>query len=132
METAMKNRALIITVAITVLAAILPVPRANADPLTVLAILGLATVASISTVDIVASHDEDTRDFRAQHGVFTNPERRGAIGPSIMSSTRSVTYCLDYQAGRLLVSSTSPSIAFRIFFFRLLKASIDRGVCAAT
>ena len=67
METAMKNRALIITVAITVLAAVLPVPRANADPLTVLAIIGLATVASISTVDIVASHDEDTRDFRAQH-----------------------------------------------------------------
>jgi hypothetical protein len=36
------------------------------DP-TILAILGLATVASISTVDIVASHEEDTRDFRAQH-----------------------------------------------------------------
>lgn len=63
----MKNRALIIAVTITVLAAVLPVPRANADPLTVLAILGLATVASISTVDIVVSHDEDTRDFRAQH-----------------------------------------------------------------
>jgi hypothetical protein len=67
MENAMKNRALIIATTITVLAAVLPVPRANADPLTVLAILGLATVASISTVDIAVSHDEDTRDFRAQH-----------------------------------------------------------------
>jgi len=62
----MKNRALIIAITITVLAAVSPVPRANADPLTILAIVGLATVASISTVDIVASHDEDTRDFRAQ------------------------------------------------------------------
>jgi|PlaIllAssembly_1097288.scaffolds.fasta_scaffold01613_4 hypothetical protein len=77
METAMKNRALIIAVTITVLAAVLPVPRANADPLTVLAILGLATVASISTVDIVVSHDEDTRDFRAQHG---DPETLSAVG----------------------------------------------------
>jgi hypothetical protein len=77
METAMKNRALIIAVTITVLAAVLPVPRANADPLTVLAILGLATVASISTVDIVVSHDEDTRDFRAQH---EDPETLSAGG----------------------------------------------------
>jgi hypothetical protein len=66
-EIAMKNRALIIAITITVLAAVSPVPRANAEPLTILAIIGLATVASISTVDIVASHDEDTRDFRAQH-----------------------------------------------------------------
>ena len=63
----MKNRALIIAITITVLAAVSPVPRASAEPLTILAIIGLATVASISTVDIVASHDEDTRDFRAQH-----------------------------------------------------------------
>ena len=79
METAMKNRALIIAVTITVLAAVLPVPRANADPLTVLAILGLATVASISTVDIVVSHDEDTRDFRAQHQ-HEDPETLSAVG----------------------------------------------------
>jgi hypothetical protein len=63
----MKKRAWIIALAITVLMAVSPVPRANGDPLTILAILGLATVASISTVDIVASHEEDTRDFRAQH-----------------------------------------------------------------
>ena len=79
----MKNRALIIAITITVLAAVSPVPRANAEPLTVLAIIGLATVASISTVDIVASHDEDTRDFRAQHEDAETLSARGVTaGPA--------------------------------------------------
>jgi hypothetical protein len=64
----MKNRALIIAIAITVLAAVSHAPRAHADPLTVMAVFGLVTVASISTIGIVADGGEaDTRDFRAQH-----------------------------------------------------------------
>ena len=62
----MKNRVLIIALAIVVLAAFSSVPRANAEPLTIMAIVGLATVLSVSTVDIVASNYEDNRDQRAQ------------------------------------------------------------------
>ena len=63
----MKNRIFIIALVIAVLAAFSSVPRANAEPLTIMAIVGVATVLSISTVDIVASHYEDNRDQRAQH-----------------------------------------------------------------
>jgi hypothetical protein len=66
-EEAMKNRILIIALTIAVLTAFSSVPRANAEPLTIMAIVGVATVLSISTVDIVASHYEDNRDQRAQH-----------------------------------------------------------------
>ena len=62
----MKNRVLIIALAIVVLAAFSSVPRANAEPLTIMAIIGVATVLSVSTVDIVASNYEDNRDQRAQ------------------------------------------------------------------
>ena len=65
-EEAMKNRAWIVTLVIAVLAAFSPAPRADAEPLTIMAIVGVATVLSISTVDIVASHYEDNRDQRAQ------------------------------------------------------------------
>ena len=62
------KRALIIALAIFVLTSVSPAPRANADPLTVMAIVGLVTVASISAADIVADGGEaDTRDFQAQH-----------------------------------------------------------------
>jgi hypothetical protein len=63
----MKNRILIIAIAIAVLAVFSSVPRANAEPLTIMAIVGVVTVLSISTVDIVASHYEDNRDQHAQH-----------------------------------------------------------------
>ena len=63
----MKNRIFIIALVIAVLAAFSSVPRANAEPLTIMAIVGVATVLSISTVDIVASHYEDNKDQRAQH-----------------------------------------------------------------
>ena len=63
----MKNRVWIIALAIIVLEAFSPVPRANAEPLTIMAIVGVATVLSMSTVDIVASRYEDDRDQRAQH-----------------------------------------------------------------
>lgn len=63
----MKNRVLIIAILIAVLTAFFSVPRAKAEPLTIMAVVGVATVLSLSTVDIVASdHDEDTKDMRAQ------------------------------------------------------------------
>lgn len=63
----MKNRVLIVALAIVVIAAFSSVPRTNAEPLTIIAIVGVATVLSVSTVDIVASNYEDNRDQRAQH-----------------------------------------------------------------
>jgi len=75
------KRALIIALAITVLTAVSPAPRAHADPLIVMAIIGLATVASISTADIVAEGGEaDTRDFRAQHEEAET--RKAAVAPA--------------------------------------------------
>jgi hypothetical protein len=62
----MKKRAWIIALSIVVLASFSSVPRANAEPLTIMAIVGVATVLSVSTVDIVANHYEDNRDQRAQ------------------------------------------------------------------
>jgi len=63
----MKNRFFIIAILITALPAFSSVPRAKAEPLTIMAVVGVATVLSLSTVDIVASdQDEDTKDMRAQ------------------------------------------------------------------
>ena len=67
----MNNRVLIIALLIAALTAFSFVPRANADPLTILAIVGVATVLSLSTIDMAASnHEEDTKDMRAQHEVI--------------------------------------------------------------
>jgi hypothetical protein len=63
----MKNRVMIIAILIAILAAFYPVPRADADPLTVMAIAGLVTVLSASSVDMVVSHYDDNRDMRAQN-----------------------------------------------------------------
>ena len=62
----MKNRILIIALLIVVLAAFSFAPRANAEPLTIMAIVGITAVLSASTVDIVASNHEENRDMRAQ------------------------------------------------------------------
>jgi hypothetical protein len=62
----MKNRIGIICLVIVALAAFSSVPRANADPLTVMALVGIASVAVFSSVDIVAGGAEDTKDLRAQ------------------------------------------------------------------
>jgi Skp family chaperone for outer membrane proteins len=66
-EEAMKNRVLIIALAIAVLSAFSSVPRANAEPLTIMAIVGVATVLAVSTVDIVANRYDDNKEQRAQH-----------------------------------------------------------------
>ena len=63
----MKNQVLIIAILIAVLRQFFLCRCAKAEPLTIMAIVGVATVLSLSTVDIVASdHDEDTKDMRAQ------------------------------------------------------------------
>ena len=63
----MKKPIWIIAFTIIAVTAVSSVPRANAEPLTIMAIIGVATVLSVSTVDIVASHYVDNRDQRAQH-----------------------------------------------------------------
>ena len=62
----MKSRVLIIAILILTLAAATTAPRAGADPLTVIAVIGVITVLSASSADMIARSDEDTRDMRAQ------------------------------------------------------------------
>ncbi len=62
----MKHRVLFIAFMIVALAAFSSVPRANAEPLTIMAIVGVVTVLSVSSVDIIASSHEDNKDQRAQ------------------------------------------------------------------
>jgi len=62
----MKSRVYIIAFVILALAAAVTVPRANAEPLTIMAIAGLVTVLSVSSVDMVANSGDDTKDMRAQ------------------------------------------------------------------
>jgi hypothetical protein len=63
----MKNRFLIIAILVAAMTVFISPPRAKAEPLTIMAIVGVVTVLSLSTVDIVASdHEQDTKDMRAQ------------------------------------------------------------------
>jgi heme/copper-type cytochrome/quinol oxidase subunit 3 len=65
-EDTMKHRVLFIAFMIVALVAMASVPRANADPLTIMAVIGVVTVLTASSVDIIASHSEDNKDQRAQ------------------------------------------------------------------
>jgi len=63
----MQARVYIIALVIVALAAAVTVPRANAEPLTIMAIAGLVTVLSVSSVDMaVHSDDNSNKDMRAQ------------------------------------------------------------------
>jgi hypothetical protein len=62
----MKRRAFIITLLILALTAAATAPRASADPLTIMAVIGVFTVLSTSSVDMIARSDEDTKDMRAR------------------------------------------------------------------
>jgi hypothetical protein len=62
----MKHRVLFIAFMIVALAAFSSVPRANAEPLTIMAIIGVVTVLSASSVDMVATSHEDNKDQHAQ------------------------------------------------------------------
>lgn len=70
----MKSRVLIVALLIAAVATFSHVPPASAEPLTVIAIVGVAAVLSASTIDIVAGQYEDNRDYRAQH--FKDEEMR--------------------------------------------------------
>lgn len=62
----MKNRVFIIAILIFALTAAATAPRASADPLTIMAVIGVFTVLSTSSVDMIARSDEDNKDMRAQ------------------------------------------------------------------
>ncbi len=62
----MKLRVLLIAFMIVALASFSSVPRANAEPLTIMAIVGIVTVLSTSSIDMVARSSEDNRDQHAQ------------------------------------------------------------------
>jgi hypothetical protein len=62
----MKKRIMAITVIIAVFAAFSSAPRVEAEPLTIMAIVGVATVLTISSVDIVANNYDDNKEMRAQ------------------------------------------------------------------
>jgi hypothetical protein len=62
----MKHRALFIAFLIVALATFSSVPRASADPLTIMAIVGVVVVLSDSSADIVAHHSEDNTDHLTQ------------------------------------------------------------------
>jgi hypothetical protein len=85
----MKSHVWIIAIAIIVLAAFSPVPPANAEPLTIMAIVGVATVLSVSTVDIVADHYDDNRDQRAQQGETDKMHAKAETTEKALSSGKS-------------------------------------------
>ena len=63
----MQRRMFIIAILILALTAAATAPRANAEPLTIMAIIGVVTVAAVSSVDMVAhSDDSNNKDMRAQ------------------------------------------------------------------
>jgi hypothetical protein len=64
----MQRRFYIIAFVILALTAAVAVPPASAEPLTVMAIAGVVTVLSVSSVDMVARSDDDSqnKDMRAQ------------------------------------------------------------------
>jgi len=63
----MQRRMFIIAILILALTATATAPRANAEPLTIMAIIGVVTVAAASSVDMVAhSDDSNNKDMRAQ------------------------------------------------------------------
>ena len=65
-EDTMKHRVLFIAFMIVALAAFSSAPRVNAEPLTIMAIVGVVTVLSVSSVDIVAHNSEDSKAQLAQ------------------------------------------------------------------
>jgi hypothetical protein len=74
----MQPRSYIIAFLIVALVAAATVPRADAEPLTIMAIAGLVTVLSVSSVDMAVHNDDSSnKDMRAQQEE-TAPMRAGA------------------------------------------------------
>jgi hypothetical protein len=62
----MARRYVPIAIIIVAFLAFLAAPRAKADPLTVIAVVGIATVTLLSTADQTLHEHEDDRDMRAK------------------------------------------------------------------
>jgi hypothetical protein len=62
----MKISALVIAVMIAFVAVFSHVPSAMADPLTVIAVAGVATVVLASTVDLAIPDEDTQKDMRAR------------------------------------------------------------------
>jgi hypothetical protein len=63
----MKRRLFAIMILVFALTALSTPPPAKADPLTIIAIVGVGAVVSVSAVDLMArSDDDDNKDMRAQ------------------------------------------------------------------
>jgi len=85
----MKSRVLITILLVAVIATYSDVPQASADPLTALAIVGVATVLSASTIDIIAGQYDDNRDYRAQHDKAEEMRAQGEAAKETPGPTRS-------------------------------------------
>lgn len=73
----MKTKKIFLAILMTVLVASSFAPRAQADPLTVMAIVGVATVLTLSTADIVTSDYDGDKEQRAQvENTDQRPEAR--------------------------------------------------------
>jgi ABC-type bacteriocin/lantibiotic exporter with double-glycine peptidase domain len=62
----MKNSALVIAVMIAFIAVFSNVPCATADPLTVIAVAGVATIILATTVDLAITDEDTQKDMRAR------------------------------------------------------------------
>jgi len=62
----MKIRYVVIMILVVALTAVSASTPARADPLTIMAVVGVAAVLSASSVDMVARSYDDNRDMRAQ------------------------------------------------------------------
>jgi hypothetical protein len=62
----MKNSTLVTAVLIAFVAAFSHVPNAKADPLTVIAVAGVATIVLATTVDLAIPDEDTQKDMRAK------------------------------------------------------------------
>jgi hypothetical protein len=83
----MQSRVLIIAALILALTAAVAVPQANAEPLTIMAIVGVVTVLSAGSVDLVARSDEDNKDMRARQEETTRLDARAAADTQASAAT---------------------------------------------
>jgi hypothetical protein len=84
----MQHRVYIAALVIVALAAAAAVPRANAEPLTIMAIAGLVTVLSVSTVDMaVHSDDNSNKDMRAQQEETGQLQAKADAGAKTFTAT---------------------------------------------
>ncbi len=62
----MSRQSAIILIIVVALTAVTTARPVKADPLTIIAIVGVATVLSAGSMDVIARRDDDNKDMRAQ------------------------------------------------------------------